>query len=235
MSRFPSSVSSRPVRGLIFDVDGVLANTEPICARAASAMFRERYAADVPELEFEAYVGTGPPLYLGGPAREHGLDIDIEQAWADCANRFLALLDNGPDIAFPGTHAFLNEAFGRSEWALGLATSTPEHKSRKTLRAAGVDPDVFAAYVHGDAVARHKPDPEIYLAAAAALELAPGQCVVIEDAINGIRAAKGAGMRCVAVTNSFTRDRLSEADHVVDHVGEITWELLHALSSNGGT
>ncbi len=222
------------MKGLIFDIDGVIADTEPICARAASAMFRKRYGAVVPETAFRAHVGSGPPRYLGNPARDLGLDIDLDEAWADCADRFLKLLDAGPPIAFPGVQDFLREAFVRPGWKPALATSTPEHKSRKTLKAAGVNPRDFSAYIHGDAVTRHKPDPEIYLAAATALGLSPTRCVAIEDAVNGIRAAKGAGMGCIAITNSFPREGLAEADRVVDRITDVTWEMLDSLVPNHG-
>lgn len=219
-----------PTCGLLFDVDGVIANTEPICARAASAMFRDRYGAEVPERAFARYVGNGPSGYLNGPARDHGFEVDVDTAWPDTAARFLSILDETEaSIAFPRVQAFVREALVKDGWRVGLATSTPENKFRKTLAAAGVDPEAFAAYIHGGCVKRHKPHPDIYMAAAEALGLAPDCCVVIEDAIDGIRAAKGAGMHCIAVTNSFPADRLCEADAVVDHIGEITWSCLARL------
>jgi beta-phosphoglucomutase-like phosphatase (HAD superfamily) len=83
-----------------------------------------------------------------------------------------------------------------------------------SLEALGLG-GVFDAVVTGDDVGQSKPDPEIYLAAARRLALDPAACVAIEDAPNGVQAARRAGMRCIAVTNSVARPALQGADLVV--------------------
>ena len=75
----------------------------------------------------------------------------------------------------------------------------------------GVPPDRFAAVITAEDVARRKPHPDIFLAAACRLNLPAASCCVIEDAVNGVQAAKAAGMRCVAVTTSFSREALAAA------------------------
>jgi len=72
----------------------------------------------------------------------------------------------------------------------------------------------------GDEIARGKPDPEIYLLAARRLAVDPRDCVAIEDAPNGVQAAKHAGMRCIAVTNSVARERLEGADLIVTSLAD---------------
>ena len=76
---------------------------------------------------------------------------------------------------------------------------------------------------------RHKPDPETYLRVASKLQLFPTQCVVIEDSVAGVEAAKGASMHCIAVTNTFPGEDLRMADRIVDSLEDISVTLLYDL------
>lgn len=215
--------------GLVFDVDGVLGDTEAIVCRATIRMFRERYGIDMRPEDFTEFIGTGAVRYVEGPAQRYGLDIDVGEAVALRHQYFVETLETGVDISFPGALQFIGLMRRQADWKLAIATSSPGEKSRATLRAARVPYELFDAYVHGDDIAYKKPHPEIYLRAAEALALAPQACVAIEDAINGIAAAKQAGMACIAVTNSFPRERLDRADRVVDSLKEINLVGLRRL------
>jgi HAD superfamily hydrolase (TIGR01509 family) len=92
-----------------------------------------------------------------------------------------------------------------------VATSADRVKLEGNLREIGLPADRFDACITGDDIVRKKPDPEIFLKAAAAVGLPAGRCVVVEDAPNGIRAAKAAGAGCIGVTSSFPAERLREA------------------------
>lgn len=215
--------------GLIFDMDGVLGDTEPPCADAAIAMFRELYGVEAQVEDFAPFIGTGAVRYLEGPAEAFGIEIDTARAVGYATEKFIELLEQGDDISFPGVHALIDAVEANDDWKLAIATSSPENKARPTLKAARVDLKKFNAFINGDMVARKKPDPEIYLTAANALGLSPARCVVVEDAVEGIKAAKAAGMTCIAVTNSFGAEKLAEADHIVDSVERIDLALLRAL------
>lgn len=215
--------------GLIFDMDGVLGDTEPPCAEAAIAMFRDLYQTEAKVEDFSPFIGTGAIRYLEGPAEAYGIQIDTPRAVAFATEKFIELLGEAEDISFPGVHALIDSAHEDGEWKLAIATSSPENKARPTLKAARIDLDKFDAFINGDMVERKKPDPEIYLTAAQALGLPPSECVVVEDAVEGIKAAKAAGMRCIAITNSFPAERLVEADLVVSSAEHITIATLHNL------
>lgn len=217
--------------GLIFDVDGVLANTEALIARATAAMFREMYGLELTREDFLPYVGTGAKRYTSGPAEDHGIEIDLEKALRKRHDNFVALLHSGESIAFPGASELIAAAHGHPEWKLAIATSSPSAKASATLAAADIELEGFDAVITGDMVSRTKPDPEIYLTALTIIDLPAQSCVVIEDAVAGVEAAKAAHIHCIAVTNTFPRPRLAEAgaDMIVDALTEVDLGMLVAL------
>jgi HAD superfamily hydrolase (TIGR01509 family) len=215
--------------GLIFDVDGVLANTEELIARATIAAFRELYNVELKPEDFSPYVGTGAERYTQGPADDRGIAIDLERTLKQRHENYVALLQTGESIAFPGAAQLIDAAHGSDDWTLAIATSSPGDKAGATLAAADIDVSRFAALITGDMVAHKKPHPEIYLTTARILDIAPDACVVIEDAVTGVEAAKAAGMQCVAVTNTFSRGQLAAADRIVASLQEIDLAMLLTL------
>jgi HAD superfamily hydrolase (TIGR01509 family) len=106
-----------------------------------------------------------------------------------------------------------------------VATSSPGFYAPVALQEIGAA-DGFVAIVTGDSVARGKPAPDIYLAAAAALALPPALCLALEDSPNGVRSAKAAGMRCIAVPNELSVELdLSEADAILPSLGAVAARL----------
>ena len=214
--------------GLIFDVDGVLGDTEgPVC-RATMKMFEDLYGITMKPEDFTPFIGTGAVRYVEGPAEKYGLKIDTDRACNVRHENFVKIIESEP-IAFPGVDRLLESVAAESDWRLGIATSSPGEKSRQTLKAAGIDATIFNAYIHGDMITHKKPHPEIYLAAATALDLPPQNCVVVEDAITGTQSAKAAGMTCLSVTNSFTAEELHEADCIVNSLEEVSLDLINLL------
>lgn len=222
------------MNGLIFDLDGVIGDTEPIIAEATIQVYRELYGIELALEDFHPYIGTGAVRYTVGPAEERGLDMDVERAVQMRHDNFIALLASGRDISFPGVHALIAAAAAAPGWRLALATSSPGEKSRATLRAARVAPERFDAYIHGDMITRKKPDPEIYQRAAGELGIAPAACIAVEDAVNGIEAGKRAGMKVLAVTNSFPREKLGEADLIIDSLETVDLARLEELLEQQG-
>lgn len=217
--------------GLIFDVDGVIADSEGPIARATIKMFRDLYGVKMKRDDFKPFIGTGAVRYVEGPAEKYGIKVDLEKALEGRHNNFRKIIQSGESIVLPGVHALIEAAHESMDWKLGIATSSPRDKSHETLEAARVDANKFDAYINGDMVTHKKPHPEIYLKAADALHLYPVSCVVVEDALTGVESAKAAGMRVVAVTNSFSRKQLAAADWVVDSLEEVDLEKLHHLIS----
>ena len=206
---------NRSFKAILFDVDGVLVDSEPFIAEAASCMFAELYGTAVDPSEFEAYIGTGEANYLGRVAEAHNLHIDIDRAKKRTYELYFEVI-RGRMREVPGAVQLvrgLRDAGIRS----ATATSADRVKLDANLKAIGLKEDDFDSLVCGNDVGRKKPFPDIYLEAARRLGLAAQDCLVIEDAPEGVLAAKAAGCRCVGLSTTFAASRLMEAgaDHIL--------------------
>jgi HAD superfamily hydrolase (TIGR01509 family) len=143
----------------------------------------------------------------------HGVTADVNLAIAHKHARYYHLAA-GHLQPLSGVVALIRRLHDHG-YHLALASSGDRVKVAFGMQALALI-DVFEAVVTGDDVSRSKPDPEIYLVAAQQLGVLPAECVAIEDAPAGVEAAKHAGMRCIAVTNSVARDQLLKADLIVD-------------------
>ncbi|OGV72746.1 MAG: hypothetical protein A3K19_02915 [Lentisphaerae bacterium RIFOXYB12_FULL_65_16] len=191
-------------RAVIFDMDGVLTDSEPVINAAAIAGLKEFGVAAQPE-DFLPFVGAGEDRYIGGVAELYG----VRYTPAMKKRVYEIYLEMLPDRirAFPGVHELLDR-LDAAGLKVAVASSADRIKVEANLRAIGIRLERFAVLVVGEDVARKKPAPDIYLAAARKMGLTPGACCVVEDALNGVQAAKAAGMRCVAVEQSFPADQL---------------------------
>ena len=220
--------------GLIFDIDGVIADTEAVNARASIKVFVDLFGVEgVVREDFEAGLGRGAEEYVKAAARVHGLELTDEQVEKATQLRqeyFLNILSEEPLPAFPGVLELMGEAMQREDFRVAIATSGTLEKSRAVLNAVGV-PYRKMVYVNGNDVKHKKPDPELFLIAAERIDIPPAHCVVIEDAPNGVQAAKAAGTKCIAVTNSTTAAKLREADLVCDSMEQFSIEAIQRLIS----
>jgi HAD superfamily hydrolase (TIGR01509 family) len=214
---------------LIFDVDGVVADTEALNARASVLMFQELYGVTVQPEDFRPFVGHGDERYCEGVAEQHGVTIDTQAAVDRRAAHFFRLLQNEPLPASPGVREIVAAARPDPEVRLAIATSGQKAKQFPVIIGTGLQLDWFDAVITGDDVTRKKPDPQIYLLTAERLGVPPERCLVFEDAPAGVQAAKAAGMACVAVTSTVTAEELQAADLVVDSLAELTLERLRTM------
>jgi len=224
------------LHGLIFDVDGVIADTEAVNATASIKVFADLFGVEGVVCEdFEAGLGRGAEEYVKAAARVHGLDLtdkQVELATQLRQDYFLNILTEDPLPPFPGVLELMDEAMQREDFRVAIATSGTLEKSRAVLNAVGV-PYRKMVYINGNDVKHKKPDPELFLTAAERIEIEPANCVVIEDAPNGVQAAKAAGAKCIAVTNSTTAAKLAEADMVCDSLEQINIETIVDLIGQG--
>jgi HAD superfamily hydrolase (TIGR01509 family) len=194
-------------RAVIFDMDGVLTDSEPVINAAAIAGLRE-YGIDPKPEDFAPFVGTGEDRYIGGVAAKYGLRY-VPAMKRRVYEIYLEIMP-GLIRAFPGVHELVR-ALQAHGVRLAVASSADRVKVEANLRAIAVDLAWFGAVVVGEDVEHKKPAPDIFLAAARKLGVPPGECCVVEDAVNGVAAAKAAGMRCVAVEQSFAAALLQPA------------------------
>ena len=211
------------IRGVIFDMDGVLLESEPFLAEAAAKMFAEK-GCQVDPKEFTPFFGMGEDHLLKGVADAHGITLDPE---ADKARTYAIYLEviHGRIEALPGVFDFIASCKGH-KLPIALASSADRVKVDGNLAEIKLPPETFDAMVTGSDVAKKKPAPDIFLEAARRLGLDPATCLVVEDAIVGVAAAKAAGSRCLAVSTNFPREKLAAADWVVTDLSEAPRECL---------
>ena len=218
--------------GLIFDVDGVIADTEAVNAGVSIKVFAELFGIEgVVREDFEAGLGRGAQEYVKAAARVHGMELtdeQVEEATRLRQEYFLDILSKEPLPPFPGVLELMEKAMQREDFRVAIATSGTLAKSSAVLNAAKV-PYKQMVYINGNDVKNKKPDPELFLLAAAGIGIDPADCVVIEDAPNGIQAAKAAGAKCIAVTNSTSATKLAEANLVYDSLEQISIETIRKL------
>jgi HAD superfamily hydrolase (TIGR01509 family) len=210
---------ARKIEAVLFDMDGVLTDSEPLICAAAIAMFQELGLEVVPE-DFRPFVGMGESRYLGGVAEAYGILLDIPGAKKRTYDIYLARVEAELRI-FPGAADKVNECRAAG-FRIAVASSADTVKVTANLNKLGIPIRDWDAVVTAEDAENKKPAPDIFLAAARKLGVAPEHCVVIEDAIHGLQAAKAAGMRCVALAQSFSADSLQEADLVRDRIADLT-------------
>ncbi|OHB54641.1 MAG: hypothetical protein A2173_06190 [Planctomycetes bacterium RBG_13_44_8b] len=212
------------LHGLIFDVDGVIADTEPVNARVTIKVFEDMFGLKgVKPEDFTTGIGKGAEKYVKAAADVHGLSLTDGQIKAAAQLReqyLIKAMQEEPLPAFSGVLELINAALQRRDFRLAIATSASLGLSRAILESAKV-PYQKMVYVTGSEITRKKPDPELFLVAASQMGILPKNCVVFEDAPSGVQAAKAAGAKCIAVTNSTTAENLSQADLICDSLEQI--------------
>ena len=188
-------------------------------------LFRSELGLNVTPDDFIPFVGTGENRYLGGVAEKYGKSVDIDRVKARTYEIYKSII-RGNLTALPGVYDFI-ERCRKKGLKLAIATSADLVKMEANLEEIGLPAGSFHATVNGLEVENKKPFPDIYLKAAMKLNLQPAGCLVVEDAVSGIKAARVAGCRCLAVTTSFTRNELTGADWIYDSLEEVPEEVLN--------
>jgi len=211
---------------VVFDMDGVLIQSEEVWDEVREAYVRERGGRYDTEVQ-RAMMGmssTEWSQYLHDTA---GVPDDPESINADVVRRMLAAYrDHLPLI--DGAEAAVRRL--AAHYPLGLASSSNRPLIEAALAAAGLT-SCFRVTVSSEEVGQGKPAPDVYLEAARRLDVDPHACVAIEDSHGGIRSAKAAGMRVIAFPNPTyppDEDALALADAVIRSLGELTPELVDA-------
>ena len=218
--------------GLIFDVDGVIADTEAVNAKVTGRVLEELFGLKgVKDEDFIAGIGRGDEEYVRAGARAHGLELSDEQAKAGTRLRekyFMDALVKAPLPVFAGVLGLIDAALASGNFRLAIATSGSFEKSRAIVKSVKV-PYEQMVHISGNDVKRRKPAPDLFLLAAERLGIEPGRCVVIEDAPDGVRAAKAAGAKCIAVTNTTSAANLAGADFICDSLEQLDLRTIRNL------
>ena len=213
------------ITSVIFDLDGLLADTERLHCLAYQEALRFHGAAVTDREYGEHCVRNGKGIAEWITAR--GLTLDPIALRADKSRYYLDLLVSGLR-PMEGALALLEKLHGRKN--LALASSSYSDAVDGVLAGLGIA-RYFQVIVTGLDVPRVKPAPDIFLAAAEQLRVSPAECVVLEDAEKGVIAASLAGMRCIAIPNQHTRHHdFSKATRVCTSLNEVSFDLLETLS-----
>ncbi|KAK8994268.1 hypothetical protein V6N11_045366 [Hibiscus sabdariffa] len=196
------------VSAVLFDMDGVLCNSENPSRKAAVDVFAEM-GVQCTEEDFDPFTGMGEAYFLAGVAAVKGVkEFDTDAA----KKRFFEIyLDKyakpNSGIGFPGALELITQCKNKG-LKVAVASSADRVKVDANLAAAGLPTSLFDAIVSADAFENLKPAPDIFLAASKILDVSPEECIVIEDAVAGVQAANAANMRCIAVTTTLTEEAL---------------------------
>jgi len=217
-------------RALIFDCDGVIADDEPLHLAAFQRALAPAGITIVRDAYYARYLGLNDREAVRLAFADASIAASADQIAAAVtakANAFLDLVRAGTPI-FPGVVPFVRAAAARVP--LAVASGALRHEIDLILAQAGIA-ECFTTIVSSEDVRDGKPSPEGFLLALARLraggsDLRASDCVVVEDSQPGVQAARRAGMRCVAVTNSHPREALAEADLVVSSLAEVSWARL---------
>lgn len=194
-------------KAIIFDMDGVLVNSE-YAMRAAAIEALVPYGIEAKHEDFFEFTGMGEDMFIGGVVRKHGgvyTENMKDEAYAIYCQRAMQTVEVSRDIR--ATLLRLKE----EGYSMAVASAADAVKVRTNIAVIGVAPDFFDALVTGSDVTRKKPAPDGFLLAAKRLGVEASECIVFEDAIGGIQAAVAAGMYPIGITSTFDEAALRDA------------------------
>jgi HAD superfamily hydrolase (TIGR01509 family) len=180
---------------IIFDLDGVLVDSEGIGFTTLQALLRE-HGVDYSEADNEPFIGINDRDHFSALKARHGIAASVEELIAEQTSRLLRQLETGT-VAMPGVPDIV-ERLRAARYPLAVASSSLPAVVEGRLRAVGAR-HLFTAVVSSFEVPRGKPAPDVFLEAARRLGVAAETCLVVEDSTHGLVGAKAAGMRCAVV------------------------------------
>ncbi|MEM7813882.1 MAG: HAD family phosphatase [Candidatus Aenigmatarchaeota archaeon] len=198
------------MNAVIFDVDGVVVDSEPYHMRSIRIILRP-FGVRYSNREYaKRFAGTGSRYIITTLVKEKGVRANIEKLVEERTTLYQRLIARHKLKTFPGFKALLR-ALKRRKIPIALASGGHRINVISSLKAAGLRPSDFPVKITVEDVPQRKPHPRIFLAAARALRAKPRDCVVIEDSIVGVQAAKRAGMRCIALLTTAAKKDLKSA------------------------
>jgi beta-phosphoglucomutase-like phosphatase (HAD superfamily) len=220
------------LQAIIFDFDGVIADSEPLHLRAYQQVLESEGIALTREEYYTRYLGFDDSGLFRALAKDRGVAITDDKVddWIDVKSRILEDLLNSGSILFPGAVTCIQTLARR--FPLAIASGALEPEIAQVLGHTGLA-DCFKAISSASDGVRGKPAPDLYLLALAKLrgivDVSAAGCVAIEDSHWGLEAATLAGLRTVGITHTYPAAELGRADLVVNHLDEITIQTLEAL------
>lgn len=222
------------LQAIVFDFDGVIANSEPLHLTAFQQVLAEEGITLTRSEYYTRYLGYDDVGMFEALGRDRALPMDADRVAglvARKAERMQRLLEDG-SVLFPGAVDFIRAA--AAAVPIAIASGARRHEIDEIIDAAGVS-DLFATIVAAGDTPESKPSPAPYRLAFERLRehtgrrLDPARSVAIEDSLWGLESARGAGLRLVGVTTSYRADELPGAELVVDGLRDLTLPALEQL------
>jgi len=211
-------------KAAIFDLDGVIVNTVPLHFKAWQKMFKE-YGRDFTFEDYKEKV-DGIPRTDGARAILNDISEDeLKKASEKKQCYFLKHLESEKILVYNSTVDLIKNF---KEKSLKIAVISSSKNCLSILKKITLV-DLFDVIITGNDITKGKPDPQVFFMAAEKMSVKSGECVVFEDAVLGVEAAKRAGMKCVGIDRYDEPDRLNKADLVISDLAEVDLEKIKAL------
>ncbi len=216
------------IKAIVFDFDGVLADSEPLHLLAYQQILAPRGVTLTREEYYSDYLGFDDVGVFMALAAAHGWEMDGEKLGALVAEkgRVFDEIVERTDVLYPGARECIERM--APEFRLGIASGALRPEIEAVLKRAGLGRHFRFIVASGD-TPRSKPAPDPYLRASELHGLPPADCLAIEDSHWGIVSAKDAGLSCVGITNTYGRQELTRADRIIDSLAEFTPALIREM------
>jgi HAD superfamily hydrolase (TIGR01509 family) len=217
------------IEAVVFDLDGVLVDSEPVWERVRRGLVAERGGHWAPDSQ-RRIMGMSTPEWAAYLSKDLGVGLPPDQVATLVVDRMAArYAEHVPlmDGAVDAVHRIA------ARWPLGVASSAPAVLIETLLQSAGLR-SCFSVVMSTEQVAHGKPAPDIYLVVAADLGVPPGDCAAVEDSSNGLRSAAAAGLRVIAIPQPQyppDPDALAQASLVLPSLAALTVDAVLGLSA----
>ena len=209
---------------VIFDMDGVVLDTEPLYTKAEIRLFGE-YNVEIPEKDWQLFRGCAEQDFFDLSMKRYNISED-KDIFIEKGRKYVREEFRGGLAFMPGFHKLLR--WVQKQYKTGLVTASPRHNIDWLCKLISLD-DIFKYIISGDETARNKPYPEPYLAMMKKLTVLPINSIIIEDSLHGLRSGLSSGAHVIAKTGSVPDKDLSIAHRIVTHLDEITNDMLEEL------
>ena len=183
-------LNEKIIKAIVFDMDGVLIDSEQVMSKAAILALKE-FGVNAQPYDFIPFMGQGENSFIGNVARKY--NVEYQYAMKYRAYEIYDELVSDEAKLFPNIKETITTLKKRG-YRISLASGADMMKVSSNIKAIGMEESDFEAFVTGNDVTRNKPEPDIFLLAAEKMKINPAYCLVCEDTISGINKKSGANI-----------------------------------------